>query len=531
MQNKQRSIYTPLILSVVLILGVAIGVYFGSYRSKNTSMFANIPVSKFEVLMQLINENYVDSINKDELTEAAIVGMLKKLDPHSVYLPPVVQKSATEHLEGNFEGIGVQFNMQNDTVFVVNTIPGGPSDKVGILAGDRIITINDSLFAGVGVDSDDIIKNLKGKQGTKVNVGIKRHGTKELLEFEIERDKIPLYSIDIAYMLTSEIGYVKITSFGRTTHDEFLKASKELKEQGMTKLVVDLRDNGGGYLKSAIALVDEFLSEDKMIVYTEGRTRRREEYFSTDKGNDETTELVILIDSWSASASEILAGAIQDNDRGTIVGRRSFGKGLVQEPIMFRDESSVRLTIARYYTPTGRSIQKTYDKGTDQYNADIYNRSAHGEMYEIDSTYFADSLQFVTPKGKIVYGGGGIMPDVFVPVDTSYYSNYYKEIASRGLIYYFALEYADKNRERLSKFTESKQFERFLKTQNLLSKFVAFAEQKGLKTNTQELAQSKVLIHNDLLAYITRNVIDNKGFYPIIHKTDPMIKKAIEILK
>ena len=420
--------------------------------------------------------------------------------------------------------------MLNDTILVINTISGGPSEKIGLRAGDKIILINDSLFAGININNQDVIKNLKGPRGTKVKVSIARAGFTELLEFEITRDEIPLYSLDVAYMITDKIGYIKISAFARTTYDEFTEAVKTLKEAGMEKIILDLRANGGGYLDAAINIADEFLKNKEMIVYTKGKSRPRSENLATNKGSLENEEVVILIDTWSASASEIVAGAIQDNDRGLIIGRRSFGKGLVQEPTMFRDGSALRLTIARYYTPSGRCIQKSYSDGNEDYNHEWLARIENGEMENADSTVFKDSLKYYTKAGKVVYGGGGIMPDIFVPVDTVGYTSYFREISQKALIYNFALDYTDKHRTQLESFTDFKLIVKHLKQKNAFSQFLQYANSKGVANNAEEITISKKLINAQINAYIARNIIDNEGYYPIIKDIDKTLLKAIEVI-
>ncbi|MBN2519746.1 MAG: S41 family peptidase, partial [Bacteroidales bacterium] len=478
-----------------------------------------------------IEEEYVDTVNKNDLVEMAISEILKQLDPHSVYIPASELKELNEPLEGNFEGIGVQFNMPDDTVVVIAVISGGPSEKIGILPGDRIIYIEDSLVAGVKMKNTDIVKMLKGPKGTKVEVSIMRKGISELINFEITRDKIPLYSIDIAYMIKDDIGYIKISQFAKTTYQEFTDAIAKLNQQGMQKLVLDLRGNGGGFMDAATNIANEFLEANKLIVYTKGKSRPKRETLSNSKGNCLDKKVVVLVDEWSASASEILAGALQDNDRGTIVGRRSFGKGLVQQQTMFNDGSALRLTIARYYTPTGRSIQKPYVNGDEQYYDDLSERFNHGEFVEKDSIKLNDSLKFYTPKGKIVYGGGGIMPDIFVPYDTSGQTNYYMQVLQKGLIYRFAFDYADNNREKLAKYKNYKELEKYLDKQKLLDKFIKYAEEKGINKNPNELKASKELIYTQLKASVSRNLLDNEGFYPIISKIDVTLQKAVEIIE
>ena len=529
--NSKKTIYTPIVIALVLIIGIFIGNMLIPQKNTNYNSTFNLnKPSKVSSILRLIQENYVDNISTDSIEELAIPMILKYLDPHSTYFPPKFNEEEHERLSGNFEGIGVQFNIQNDTILIINTISGGPSEKVGVLAGDRIVTINDSLFAGIGITNDDVVNNLKGPKGTIVKIGVKRKGIKDLIEFEIERDKIPIYSVDVSYMLTDDIGYVKISRFAGTTYQEFMEASGKLKKAGMKKLVLDLRDNGGGYLNAAVDIVDEFLPAKKMIVYTEGAFRDKFEYKSTDNDFLIDIELVILINSWSASASEIVSGAIQDNDRGLIIGRRSFGKGLVQEEFTFYDNSGVRITIARYYTPVGRCIQKSYENGTDSYYQDIYHRAVEGQLANADSTGFPDSLKYVTEGGKVVYGGGGIMPDIFVPVDTTAYTEYYHQLTHKGLIYRYALNYADNNRKELQAYKDYKGMNNYLEKENVLKQFVNHAINEGVISTKQDYTLSRHVIHTSLKAYIARNIIDNDGYFPIIKDIDNDVKKAIEIL-
>ncbi len=529
-KNSSKKIFLPIIVAISIIIGMFIGnKIIPSGNNNSTGIYINTQ-SKISSILRLIEGNYVEKVSVDSLEELAIPILLKNLDPHTSYLPPKVNEEAHESLNGNFEGIGVQFNIQNDTILIINTISGGPSEKVGILAGDRIVMINDSLFAGIGITNKDVIKNLKGEKGTKVKLGIKRRNIKNLINYEVIRDKIPLYSIDVSYMLNSEDGYIKISRFAGTTYGEFMEAVAKLKKQGMKNLVLDLRDNGGGYLNAAVNIIDEFLPKGKMIVFTKGEYREKQEYLSTENNILESIKLVILINSWSASASEIVSGAIQDNDRGTIVGRRSFGKGLVQEEFEFNDNSGVRITTARYYTPTGRCIQKSYKNGYDEYFSDIYHRAADGEFEHADSTSFPDSLKYYTPKGKLVYGGGGIMPDVFVPVDTSSYTDYYKEISAKGLIYKFALTYADNHRKQLNNLKTATKINNYLEKQNVLKAFVDFAIKKGVKSTKKDYTLSRKVINTRLKAYIARNIIDNEGYFPIIREIDNDLQEAEEIL-
>jgi len=527
--NSKRSVLLPLLLSLALATGILIGKFlpheeaqpqFSSIKSRN---------DKLNSILNIIESNYVDSVNRNELVETAIPAMLKKLDPHSVYIPAKDLARANEPLQGNFDGIGISFNMLTDTILVISTIPGGPSEKLGLQPGDKILYINDSLVAGKNIGDERVMGMLKGKRGTVVNIKILREGYKELLPFEITRDKIPIYSIDVSYMVNENTGYIRINNFAMTTFDEFMKGLKELKGEGMTSLILDLRGNSGGIMEAAIQIANQFLKDGELIVYTKGRAQPRSEARATGSGEFETGDLVVLIDEWSASASEILAGAIQDNDRGTIIGRRSFGKGLVQEPVGFADGSGLRLTVARYYTPTGRSIQKPYENGYEEYVDDLNTRFNRGEFEVSDSIHFADSLKFTTPGGRTVYGGGGIMPDKFVPVDTTGGSPYFFKV--RALIYRFAMRYTENNRETLKKYTEAGEMEKFLDRQALLDQFVHFASVNGVKPDPQGLKISGEIIHTQVKAYIARNILDNKGFYPIWENIDPTLKYAIEYMK
>lgn len=528
--NKTYIIITPILFAITLILGIFIGNSMDVTNSKD-DLVLYPQVNKLDAVISYIDEEYVDSISKDDIIEKAIPIILQQLDPHSIYIPAKDLTEMNEPLEGNFDGIGVMFNIQNDTIMVINTVPKGPSEKVGVKAGDRIVFVNDSLVAGIGVNSNDVIRLLKGKRGTEVKVGVHRKGIKNVLSFNITRDKIPLESVDVAYMLTNNIGYIKVNKFARTTYNEFIDGVSKLKSQGMKKIVVDLRSNSGGYMDAATNIADLFLEKGKLIVYTQGRKRQKSETWATSRALLTNTAVTILIDEWSASASEILAGAIQDNDRGEIIGRRSFGKGLVQEPTFFSDGSGLRLTIARYYTPTGRCIQKPYSGDFKDYFNDIGSRYVHGEFSMKDSISFPDSLKYTTPKGKTVYGGGGIMPDYFIPVDTNGVSTFLTTVVSKGLVYKFSFNYTDKNRNVLVKYNDWKSLERYLDKQHLMQKFIVFVKENDIKVNMDDVNISKKLLLTHLKGYIARNIMDDEGFYPIIYKNDKTIKKAIEVLK
>ena len=410
---------------------------------------------------------------------------------------------------------------------VVDVISGGPSSKLGILQGDRIVTVNDTLLVGKGLKNEKVLSKLRGEKGTKVNVGIKRRGFRELIAFEITRGDIPIYSVDVSYMIDMETGYIKVSRFGEKTYEEFMKGMEKLQALGMKSIIIDLRGNPGGYLNAVIKMVNEFLDKGELIVYTQGNSQAKKTYQADNRGEFRDKSVTVLIDDFSASASEIFAGAIQDNDRGWIIGRRSFGKGLVQEQRDFNDGSAIRLTVARYYTPGGRCIQKPYDKGTDEYYKDIMDRAIHGEFQKTDSIKYADTVKYKTRTGRIVHGGGGIMPDFYVPADTSGYSPYYSKITQKGLVYQFALDYADSKRKELSKLTNSNDFENHFQKTDILKLFVDFAEKKGVKPNEKDLITSSKIIEYQIKAYIARNIIGEEGFYPIIRNIDKTLLEAI----
>ncbi|MFI5220300.1 MAG: S41 family peptidase [Bacteroidia bacterium] len=489
---------------------------------------------KFDALLQMIQYAYVDTVSEKRITDDAIRAVLQDLDPHSVYIPADELKDANEPLVGKFEGVGIQFNILEDTILVTNTISGGPSEKVGILAGDRIVKIEDTVVAGIKITNNMVLKKLRGDKGTKVTVGIFRRGEPELIDFTITRDKIPLYSVDASHMITPEVGYIKVSRFADTTVDEFREALKKLKDEGMKSLVLDLTNNGGGYLNRAIELADEFLTDRKRIVYTEGIHQPRQESFSTATGGWEKGKLAIMIDEYSASASEIVSGAVQDWDRGLIVGRRSFAKGLVQKPFPLPDGSAVRLTVARYYTPSGRCIQKSYEKGDEDYDLDISNRREKGELFSADSIHFSDSLKYFTNARRTVYGGGGIMPDVFVPLDTTIFSNYYRDLQRKGILNEFILIYVDKNRSKLTAaYTNISAFkENFVTDQKFMDEFFAFAEKKEVKKDEEGWKISSLLIQTQLKALVARDLFRNTdAYFWIINDINTIFQKTIESIQ
>lgn len=480
-------------------------------------------------MVNYIVQEYVDSVNKEELTHEGINGILKKLDPHSQYITAEEFHEVNDPLIGNFEGIGIQFRIENDSIVVIHPIQGGPSEKVGLLAGDRIVMVNDTLIAGVGINNRGAMKKLKGKRGTSVYVSIFRRGLANLLNFKITRDLIPTYSVDISFLPAESVGYIKISKFSATTYKEFKEAVEKLKEKGLEKLILDLRGNSGGYLQASIDISDEFLEKDKLIVFTEGKNQPRESFYATRKGGLENIELIILIDGGTASASEIVAGAIQDNDRGSIIGRRSFGKGLVQRQLDLLDGSALRLTIARYHTPTGRCIQKPYDKqvGFDEYYSESYHRYVNGEMEVKDSIPVNDSLKYITPGGNIVYGGGGIMPDVFVPLNNKKELSFYYDLINKGLIFRYAFEYTDKHRSELNNYSNFEDFDKhFQITSVLFSNFIEYAVDNGANGNPEEIKFAENKIVALIKANIGRNLFDNEGFYPIYLKIDDVFNEA-----
>jgi carboxyl-terminal processing protease len=492
----------------------------------------NAAMDKLAAVLQIVDNNYMDSTNTDKLVEDAIEGLLAKLDPHSVYTTPKEMKEFNEPLNGNFEGVGIQFNLLKDTITVISPISGGPSEKVGILAGDRIVKINDTTVAGIKIKNEGVMKKLRGTKGTKVKVGILRRGVSEILDFTITRDKIPLYSIDATYMAAPEIGYIKLNRFAQTSYQEFIESLTKLKAEGAKDLILDLQDNGGGFLNIAFELADEFLSTGKLIVYTKGIHSAKRDYNSTSKGNFEKGRLIVLVDEGSASASEILSGAVQDWDRGLVIGRRTFGKGLVQNQFPLPDGSGMRLTTAQYFTPTGRCIQKPYD-GTESYYKDLYNRYKHGELQNVDSIKFPDSLKYKTPNGKLVYGGGGIMPDIFIPLDTTMNSKYFTDLARKGIMNQFTLTFVDKNRSELkSKYPSFEDFKKnFIVDDKIMKQFVEAGEKDGVKEDKEGLKTSDKAFRIQIKAFIARDLFKNDNFYEVFNELNDPLRKAIEVLK
>lgn len=533
-KNSRFSIILPIVIACSIVAGVLLSSLIfkttpGSSRSERI-LPRGAGNNKIDALMSLIDTRYVDKVDIDSMTEEVIPLFLENLDPHSVYIPAKDFAETNESLEGEFDGIGVVFNMSTDTVIVLNVITGGPSAKAGIQGGDRIVKVNDTIIAGVKMDQDKVMKRLRGPRGSKVNLSVQRVGIDELIPITVTRDKIPIKSITAAYMVKPNVGYIKFDQFARNSHTELMKAISDLKAQGMEKLILDIRGNGGGYLDQAIVISNEFLPDKQLIVYTKDRYGKENKQYSDGNGALSDINTVVLVDEGSASSSEIFAGALQDHDRATLIGRRTFGKGLVQEQIPFNDGSAVRLTIARYYTPSGRSIQKPYSDGKEEYYNELYTRYKHQEFFSADSIQFNDSLKYKTDSGKIVYGGGGIMPDIFVPVDTMSYTPYFNEVAGKNILYKFTIEYADKHRNELNKITSLKELDAFFrKDPDILDEFVQYAAKAGVKPNQAEINKSKDVMTTQIKAYVARNTqLEDNAFYYMLQDIDDTMKKALE---
>jgi carboxyl-terminal processing protease len=529
MEGKRFNPYLPLLYASLVAAGFILGMFLNRFSG---GIFPGTTggSGKVNEVINYIDNNYVDTVKQATLEEKAIIGMLEQLDPHSVYIPAREFHAANDPLLGSFEGIGVQFRIESDSITVINPVSGGPSERVGIRAGDRIVKINDTLVAGIKITNNDVMRKLKGPKGTEVKVDVFRRGTAGLIDFSIIRDVIPTYSLDISYMVDASTGYIRLSNFSATTHEEFHDALQKLMLKGMKKLILDLQGNGGGYLQAAADVANEFLPKGALIVYTEGEHHQKESFYANEEGLFKEGEVVVLIDEYSASASEIVAGALQDNDRGTIIGRRSFGKGLVQEQINFKDGSALRLTVARYHTPTGRCIQKPYENGEGDYY-EYYHRAVNGEESVPDSVKFSDSLKYRTPKGKIVYGGGGIYPDILVPIEKNENLLYYTAMINKGMIYRYAFEYTDRNRPELNRFTTFSAFDKgFAVTPEMMQELFAYAEKNAVKREPGDNSLSDKYIRTMLKAYIGRNVLDNPGFYPYLNQVDPAFRKALDFL-
>jgi len=527
--NKRFSFYIALILVMTLFVGLFLGRTIARRSFLTAQHNSSHAISKLSNILRLIQTAYVDSVNTDNIVEKSIPGILENLDPHTTYIPAKDLQGVEEEMQGNFSGIGVQFSIQEDTVMIVDVISGGPSAKLGILAGDRIVMVNDSLVAGTGIKNEQVLKLLRGEKGTRVKIGIQRKSFKKLLDFDITRGEIPLYSVDVSYMIDKETGFIKVSRFAEQTYDEFTAAMEKLDKSGATKIIIDLRGNPGGYLNAVIRMVNDFLEKGDAILVTKGKSQPEKTFSANAHNVWANKKLYVMIDEFSASASEIFAGAIQDNDRGILIGRRSFGKGLVQEQIPFSDGSAIRLTVARYYTPSGRSIQKSYNEGNEKYFDDLFARMQHGEFEVADSIHFADSLKYHTKKGRTVYGGGGIMPDFFVPADTSGRSEYFEKIYQKGLVYQYAFQYSDQYRNILKKSGNALELAEYLEKQNIMDRFVSYAASKGVPSDPKGLKESGEIIKTQIKAYIARNILGEEGFYPIIQQIDKTLLKAIDI--
>ncbi|MFY0608189.1 MAG: S41 family peptidase [Cyclobacteriaceae bacterium] len=529
-KNSKSAIRLPLYIGIAISLGIFIGANMaGEGNTSSDNLFNS--VAKFRQVMTLIQNDYVDEVSTDELAETAITQMLEKLDPHSVYIPKEELEYSNSQLQGNFEGIGVEFNIFKDTIYVVSPLSGGPSESLGIMPGDKIIKVDEETVAGIGITNRGVIDRLRGERGSKVKVEILRKGDNDLIEYEITRDVIPQFSVDVSYMVNDEIGYIKVSRFSATTYMEFKEALNNLNEKGMKKLILDLTGNPGGYMDPAIKMVDELLSGNQLIVYTEGKSaRNNDQYFSKITGDFESGPVIVLIDEGSASSSEIVTGALQDHDRALIVGRRSFGKGLVQMPVELNDGSAMRLTISRYYTPSGRCIQKPYEGSLEDYHSELYTRFENGEIYSMDSIKSNDTLVYKTDKGRLVYGGGGIMPDYFVPLDTSANTMYLTRLFNSNSMAEFSLNYVEKNRKMLETMSFESFKEDFVITDDILNELKSIGDENNVAYNQDQFEKSKSLIKIYSKAFIARNIWKNEGFFPIFNEQNEIFQRALTLI-
>jgi len=528
--NKKERVWIPLLMAGCVVIGLFIGALLSrNYTESNGGKVTKL--NKLSALINLIETKYVDSVDVSKLTEDLIPMVMQELDPHSVYISADERKMTDEQLDGSFSGIGVQFRMMQDTIFVTDVIKGGPADRVGLMDGDRIVTIEGANYTGKKINTDDILKKLRGKKGSAVKIGVLRHGSGKLKTYSLTRDDIPVYSINARYKIGKDIGYIKINEFGRNAHTEFLNAVAYLKHEGCSRFIIDLRDNHGGLMEPALNIANEFLPDNRLILYTKGHSYPREDVYSNGKGTCQTNPVVIMIDEGSASSSEILAGALQDNDRASIVGRRSFGKGLVQEEIPFRDGSAVRLTIARFYIPSGRCIQKPYKKGADDdYDMDIVKRYEKGELSSINNIHFPDSLRFKTTGGRTVYGGGGIMPDYFVPLDIAGYTAWYAEALNNGFLYGFAFDYTIDHMNVLKSFKTADKLASYLDSQDLVNPFISYAAARGLRGRPDFIYVSFPFVINDVKSNIAHMMLGENAFWMIYQKDDPALVKSIRVV-
>ena len=528
--NKQNH-FSPLWLALSAVVGIFIGTFYANHFGGNRLSIINSGTNKLNNLLHIVDDQYVDTVNVADLVEKAMPQLLSELDPHSVYIPAKQKQIAEDDLRGSFSGVGIEFVIRKDTLRVQNVIKNGPSERAGVLAGDKIVEVDDSAFVGKDLTNEEAMHRLKGPKDTKVKLGIVRRGEKNLRYITVTRGEIPMKSVNALYMLDEETGYIRIKNFGENTYPELLIALAQLTQEGFSNLVIDLRGNTGGYLGSAVQIANEFLPKNELIVYTEGRRSPRQEYRSDGRGSYQSIPLVVLIDEVTASASEILAGAIQDNDRGTIIGRRSFGKGLVQQPIEFNDGSMMRLTIARYYSPSGRCIQKPYTSGQDKdYEEDLLIRYQHGEFFSQDSIKHTGP-EFKTTNGRVVYGGGGITPDIFVGEDTTAYTSYYKEASLSGLILQFCYDYTDDHRAELAANEDRMELEKYLKRQNIVEKFVSYADRQGLKRRNLLIQRSYRLLERALISRLIYNVLDEQAWIEFLNADDPAIKETLKLFK
>ena len=529
MSKNKSNRFVPLWMAVCMVIGIFVGTFYANHFSGNRLNIINSSGNKLNNLLHIIDDQYVDTVNINDLVEKAMPQILSELDPHSVYITAREGEIANDDLRGSFFGIGIEFVIRQDTIRVQNVIGNGPAERAGVLAGDKIVEVDDSAFVGKICTNEEAMHRLKGPKDTQVKLGIIRYGEKKVRHITITRGEIPTKSVTSCYMLNDETGYIKLKNFGENTYPELLIALAKLAQQGFNSLVIDLRGNTGGYLESAVQIANEFLSKGQLIVYTQGRAFPRQEYRSDGRGSYQEIPLVVLVDEGSASASEILAGAIQDNDRGTIIGRRSFGKGLVQKPMEFSDHSMIRLTIARYYTPSGRCIQKPYTDG-NRYEDDFISRYQHGEFFSQDSIKHTGP-EYHTNNGRVVYGGGGITPDIFIPEDTLNMTSYYKEASMSGLILQFAFNYTDANRPKLSDMEEVKEMETYLKRQNIVEQFASFADKNGLKRRNLMIQKSHKLLERFLISRIIYNVHSEQAWTEYLNQDDPAIKETLRIFK
>jgi carboxyl-terminal processing protease len=531
-----KKIVFPFALALTMAVGIIIGNFFAmrSNIGATLGLFRSLGLDKNKVsqAINLIATRYVDSVDVNSLTDNAMSDLLASLDPHSVYIPAKDLQSTNEQLEGSFSGVGIEFNIQRDTILVVSVISGGPAEKAGVLAGDRIVNVNDSVFVGKSINNDRVMHKLRGAKGTVVKLGIKRARRRKLLDYAIKRGDVPVTSVEASYIIAPKTGYIKVSKFGDTTYSEFLTALAKIRNQGANRLIIDLRGNTGGFMEAAVKMVNEFLPKDQLIVYAAGRAYPRTDFYSDGRGSFPNMKIAVLMDEWSASASEIFAGAVQDNDRGLIIGLRSFGKGLVQQPFEFSDHSAVRLTIARYYSPSGRCIQKPYQRGKDQnYERDFVNRYLHGEFFSKDSIKIQSKEKFKTRGGRIVYGGGGIVPDIFVPLDTTGVTPYYRRLFDSGALFQFAVHYSDQHREKLKTFNNWKAMDDYLSRQPLANMLAAYAETKDVPKHYYYFMISHQLISQQVKAYIIRNMYGDEGFYSSLNQNDVTVKRAVQALQ